>query len=297
MSTYPIRPLITMADMQQAEELQRLVWDDKSTVIYTHMLLSLARNGGGLLGAFDGDRLIGVVISFLGLESPDAERPAMANLKLVSQRMAVRPEYRDSGIGYELKLAQRQYAVHQGIRLVTWTYDPLISRNAHLNIRKLGAIVREYLRDYYGTDDSPLTTQGSSDRLFVEWWVTNNRVEQRVDHKRPGLTLDQYLSGGISILNPAQPAMRGYLKPADQWQSPTGSLALVEIPDNIYDIRDDDPDLAIAWRLHSRDIFEALLGPNGYVITDLVRGEYEGRMHTYYVLSHSEAVLRRLTGN
>jgi predicted GNAT superfamily acetyltransferase len=286
-----------MNEMQQAEELQRLVWDDTTTVIYTHMLLSLARNGGVVHGAFDGDQLIGLLISFLGLESLEAERPAMANLKLVSQRMAVRPEYRDSGIGHDLKLAQRQFAIRQGIRLVTWTYDPLISRNAHLNIRKLGAIVREYLRDYYGTDTGPLSTLGSSDRLFVEWWVTNNRVEQRVDHKRPGLTLDQYLSGGISILNPAEPALRGYLRPAERWLRPSGSLALVEIPDNIYDIRDDDPDLAIAWRLHVRDVFEGLLGPGNYVITDLVRGIHEEHTRTFYALSRGDAVLSRLIGN
>lgn len=110
----------------------------------------------------------------------------MANLKMVSQRMAVIPEYRGTGVGYELKLAQRRLAIQLGIRLITWTFDPLLSRNAHLNIRKLGAIGQVYYRDYYGSGDSALVKLHSSDRLLAEWWVTSNRVEQRINGRRAG---------------------------------------------------------------------------------------------------------------
>src|SRR5688572_1063507 len=144
MSNFVIRPLTALKELEAVEALQRLVWDDPSTVVYKHMLISFVRNGGSIIGALDGDNVVGFVLSYLGMESPEAERPAMANLKLVSQRMAVLPEYRNTGIGYDLKLAQRQYAIKQGIRLITWTFDPLLSRNAHLNVRKLGGIVREY---------------------------------------------------------------------------------------------------------------------------------------------------------
>jgi predicted GNAT superfamily acetyltransferase len=281
--------------MQQAEALQRTVWNDPTTVVYTHMLLALAQNGSPLLGAFDGDTLVGFLLGYYGLESPDADRPAMANLKLVSQRMAVLPQYRDSGIGYELKLAQRRFAIRQGIRLITWTFDPLISRNAHLNIRKLAAISQEYVRDFFGTDPSPLTTHGTSDRLLVEWWVTNNRVEQRLHSGRVGLTLPQYVDSGVTILNPAQPAPRGYIQPSATVVPPAGKLALIEIPDNITDIRDDDPDLAAAWQQQVREILEGLFA-EGFIITDFVRGERDGRMRTYYVVSHREALPRPVTG-
>jgi chorismate synthase len=288
-----IRELAGLQEMKQAEALQRLVWNDPTTVIYSHMLISFSHSGASVLGAFDGDELVGFLLAYLGLESPDADRPAMANLKLVSQRMAVLPSYRDSGIGYELKLAQRRYALRRGIRLVTWTFDPLISRNAHLNIRKLGAIVREYTRDFYGTEPGPLTTFGSSDRAVVEWWVTNNRVEERIHRRRAALTLPQYLESDVLIINPTAPAARGYLQPGPHIHTPQSMLAMIELPDNINDIRDDDPELAKAWQLHLRQVLEGVFAA-GFLITDLVRGDQAGQMRTYYVVSHRDAVLSRI---
>lgn len=207
MSDYVIRSLKTLEELRAVEALQRLVWDDPTTVIYSHMLISLARNGGSILGALRGDQLIGFIISYLGLEAPESERPAMANLKLVSQRMAVQPEYRGTGVGYELKLAQRDFAIGLGIRLITWTFDPLLSRNAHLNIRKLGAIGQVYYRDYYGSGESALVKLHSSDRLLAEWWVTSNRVEQRINGRRGSLTLQQYLEATLTS-STRRPSMR-----------------------------------------------------------------------------------------
>jgi predicted GNAT superfamily acetyltransferase len=291
-----IRDLSTIEEMQRAEELQRLVWNDPTTVIYPHMLISLARSGASVLGAFEGDELIGFLLGYLGLESPESDRPAMTNLKIVSQRMAVMPAYRDAGIGYELKLAQRRYAIRRGIRLITWTFDPLISRNAYLNIHKLGAIVRDYSRDFYGTDPGPLTHNGSSDRALVEWWITNNRVEERIHRRRPPLTLAQYVESEVLVVNPTRPASRGYLQPSEAITMPPSQLAMVEIPDNIGDIRDDDPDLAAEWQHHIRETIESLFEA-GFVITDFVRGEHDGRVRTYYVVSHRDAVLNRIIGS
>lgn len=282
-----IRPLTTLEDMEAVEELQRMVWDSPSTVIYRHMLVSFARNGGSVIGAFEGDTLIGFVVSYLGTEHPEGDRPAMANLKLVSQRMAVLPEYRNSGVGFELKLAQRQFAIKQGIRLVTWTFDPLQSRNAYLNIHKLGAIVREYYRDYYGTQPGPLVTLNSSDRLLVEWWVTGNRVEQRIGGKRSGLTIEQYINGNAAILNTTQVGHDDLPLPVGKVRQPETRLAMVEIPENFNAIVERDPELAVAWRAHIR---EALEGPllAGYAITDFVHGPYEGRSRSFYALSYAD---------
>lgn len=296
MSNFEIRPLTTMTELATVEDIQRAVWDHPTTVVYLHMLLSFARNGGHVIGALDGEKIIGFVLSYLGIESPEADRPAMANLKLVSQRMAVLPEYRNSGVGYDLKVAQRRFAIKQGIRLITWTYDPLLSRNAHLNIRKLGAIVREYARDFYGAGDSPLTSLGSSDRLIVEWWVTNNRVEQRVNGKRSALTLAQYTDANATIVNPAQVGARGFLRPGDRIIEPQSTVVLVEIPDDYEKIKVNDVDLARAWRLHSRHILEELLS-SGYVITDLVRGPHQDRTGTFYALSYGEATMSRFSNN
>lgn len=289
-----IRPLTSLDELQAAETLQRQVWDSPTTVIYQPMLISFTRNGGSVIGAFKDGRLIGLLIGYLGIEAPEADRPAMANLKLVSQRMAIAPDFRDSGIGFEMKLAQRRYAMRQGIRLITWTFDPLQSRNAHLNVRKLGAIIYEYHRDYFGTAHAPLVAGGASDRVLAEWWVTSNRVEQRLSGRRPGLGVEQYLSANARLLNPSGVAASGLPTPPELMEAPQSSVVLVEIPDSYDDILKRDPALAVLWRQHSRVALETVLRA-GYTATDFVHGPYEGRMRSFYALSYDQAMDFRST--
>jgi predicted GNAT superfamily acetyltransferase len=286
-SKIEIRALTEFKELAELEALQRTAWDDPTAVVYRNTLINMARNGGIVLGALDNGRIVGFVLGYLGIESPEADRPAMANLKLVSQRMAVLPEYRNQGIGYELKLAQRNYAIKQGIRLITWTYDPLQTRNAHLNVRKLGAIARDYWRDYYGTEPSPQVVLGSSDRMMIEWWVTSNRVEQRLAGKRGGLALSQYTEANAVILNPSRAGNNGFPHPCDLVYRPQAMVVLVEIPDHYGDMTSADPELARAWREHTRGILEQTLAA-GYAVTDFVRGTHEGRERSFYALSIAE---------
>ena len=197
-----IRTLYKLEDMHEAVELQKTYWGtDLESVVPAHMLFSLATSGGHVIAAFDGDKMVAVLIGFLGTDIQEPTRPAMANLRIVSKRMIVLPEYRGQGVGYKLKKRQREFAMRQGIRLVTWTFDPMLMANAHLNIRKLGAISTSYLENYYGTvNEGGLSRTGTSDRLLVEWWVTNRRVEERLNGSRGliNLTLVRITnSGGV----------------------------------------------------------------------------------------------------
>lgn len=279
-----IKALRHFEDMQPAVELQKIYWgDDAEALVPAHMLYSLAAHGGHVLAAFDGSHIVGVLIGFLGTSEENETRPAMANLQLVSKRMVVLPEYRSHGIGYRLKLAQRDLAIKQGIRLVTWTFDPLLAPNAHLNVRKLGVVCHDYLVNTYGTEDSPgLASQGTSDRLLAEWWVTNRRVEERLNGQRSPLTLRHYLDAGTTILNPTQPAP--FMQPPDQLDAPKSSLALVEIPLNTPQMLQEAPQLVLRWRMHIREVFQRRFGA-GDSITDFVRENYAGRDRAFYVLS------------
>jgi predicted GNAT superfamily acetyltransferase len=281
-----IRPLRVLSEMPQAVELQKVYWgEDAESVIPAHMLFSLAAHGGHVLAAFDGARIVGVLVGFIGTSEDNPTRPAMANLQIVSKRMVVLPEYRSHGVGYRLKLAQRDYALQQGIRLVTWTFDPLLAPNAHLNIRKLGCICESYLIDYYGTEGGGgLAALGSSDRLLAEWWVTKHRVEERISGTRPPLTLAQYLDASTIILNPAQAGT--FAQPSAEIAKPPTSLALAEIPPNYMEMKDADPALAQAWRLHLRELFTRTFAA-GYVVTDFVREALDGRARAFYVLSYN----------
>lgn len=290
MSVITIRALTLLSQMADAVELQRVFWgNDPESAIPAHMLYSLATNGGHVLGAFDGDRLIGLLVGFLGTDAAESDRPAMANLHIASKRMIVLPEYRGQGVGYRLKLAQRELALRQGIRLIVWTFDPLQATNAHLNIRKLGAISRQYLEDYYGTGpEGRLATLGSSDRLQAEWWVTNRRVEERLSGKRVGLRLSQYLDAETPIVNPTTVGEDDMPVPVGEVLRPAGSLALLEIPARFDAIVQQDAGLAQRWRRHTRELFENLL-TRGYVVTDFLHEHFEGRERAFYLLSQTNA--------
>ncbi|GIL11882.1 MAG: hypothetical protein BroJett038_06020 [Chloroflexota bacterium] len=288
MGSIEIRPLLALDDLRAAVELQKIYWGrDLESVIPAHMLFSLANNGGHVLAAFDDEKMVGVLVGFLGTNMEESSRPAMANLQIVSKRMVILPEYRGQGIGYRLKLEQRRVAMRQGVRLVVWTFDPLLATNAHLNIRKLGGISYRYLEDYYGTsDDGGLARFGSSDRLQVEWWVTNRRVEERISGKRGDLTLRQYLDAETRITNPTTAGTDGLPRPSDIFARPDGTLALVEIPTQYETLAERDPALAQEWRLHIRQVFKTLLGM-GFVATDFLREAHEGRERAFYLLSQT----------
>ncbi|MBZ0284935.1 MAG: GNAT family N-acetyltransferase [Anaerolineae bacterium] len=288
MGDIQIRALRTLSEMQEAVALQKTYWgDDLESVIPAHMLLSLANYGGHVLAAMDGGQMVGVLVGFLGTSNDEPNRPAMANLQLVSKRMVVLPEFRGRGIGYHLKREQRRIAIKQGVRLITWTFDPLLAINAQLNIRKLGAISDSYLEDVYGTsEEGGLATLGSSDRLVADWWVTHRRVEERLNGNRTDLGLKHYFEAHTPIVNVTQVNSTGNSVPPDVILDPTGSLVLAEIPINYMAVVRDDPSLARIWRIHTRDLFKRLFGMQ-YVVTDFIREIYEGRDRAFYLFSQS----------
>jgi len=288
MTTIEIRPLRALDEMRPVVEMQKSYWgNDLESVIPAHMLFSIANHGGHVLTAFDGDRPVGVLVGFLSTNMDEPKRPAMANLQIFSKRMVVLPEYRSQGIGYRLKLAQREIAITQGIRLVVWTFDPLLSLNAHLNIRKLGGICHTYLENYYGTSgEGGLAKLGTSDRLMLEWWVTNRRVEERISGSRKDLTLSHYLDANTPILNPSSLSHDGILLPAEKTAMPSGTFALLEIPARYPALEGSNPQLAKAWRLHIRQMFTVTFS-HGFIVTDFLTEDYEGRERSFYLLSYN----------
>jgi predicted GNAT superfamily acetyltransferase len=280
-----IRPLLALPEMQDAVLLQRSYWgDDLESVIPVHMLFSLARHGGHVLAAFAGDAMAGVLVGFLGTDI-ERDGPAPSKLQIVSKRMVVLPEYRNQGIAYQLKMAQRDATMQQGLDLVTWTFDPLLATNAHLNIRKLGAICTRFYQDYYGTADwGGLVLLGTSDRVWVEWRLREPPVEARVSATHEALRLRDYLDNGTPILNPALAADLPW--PAQAVSAVREQQVLLEIPRDYMAIVRADEALARAWRAHIREQLHHLMQA-GYRIVDFVGDHYEGRDRVFYVLSRA----------
>jgi predicted GNAT superfamily acetyltransferase len=288
---FAVRPLVSMHDMDLVEEIQLRVWPGSDrAVVPSHILITLAHNGATLLGAFDGENLVGFVLGFLGLDAHTPERVAMARLKHCSHMLGVDPEWQGRGIGMALKLAQRTQVLEQGIRLITWTYDPLLSRNAHLNIRRLGGVARTYIPDAYGEMRDRLNQGVASDRFLVEWWITSPRVESRIERAREPLDLANFLAAGAQKINPAVLRDDDLLEPADRLQPMEGNLLLVEIPGDFGRIKQADLGLAAAWRMHTRQIFTSAF-ERGFIATDFVHLGEERYPRSYYLLIQGEGTL------
>ncbi len=288
MSAQPIitvRPLTSIDEFQAAEAVQRAVWPGPDLdVVPLHLLTTIAHNGGLVLGAFHGSQMVGYLLGFLGTDETQPSRPALARLKHCSHQLGVLPEYRGQHIGYQLKLTQRDYVNAQGVRLISWTYDPLESRNARLNIAQLGAVCNTYKREVYGEMADSLNHGLPSDRFQVDWWITSPRAKERMFGQRAPLVLHSFTAAGAPVLNPSVVGPGGLPRPTEHAATPAGTLALLEIPADFQAIKARDLELARAWRHHTRELFEAAFS-NGYLVTDFFHEPIDGRQRSFYALS------------
>ncbi len=290
MKPWTIKVIESIEEMEKVEEIQRQVWQEaEPATVPAHLMNSAVHNGGLLLGAFVEQELVGFVFGFLGAYStPDGPR-----LKHYSSMLGVLTNWRDQGIGFALKRAQWQMVRHQGIDRITWTFDPLLSRNAWLNITRLGAVCSTYLRNFYGKMDDVLNQGLPSDRFDVDWWVNSHRVNRRLSrHRRNDLTLAHFLTGGARVYNPAEMDKEGFVHPSGDPQIQLGKdqpILLVEIPADITALKAASIELARQWRMHSRAIFETLFKA-GYLVTDFVHST-NGPERSFYVLCHGESTL------
>jgi predicted GNAT superfamily acetyltransferase len=271
-----IRTVNSQAEYYGLERLQLEIWGaPEIEVIPADLFMIIQKNGGVALGAFDraaGDRLVGFVFGFVGL-LPDG------SLKHCSHVAGVRAEYRDRNIGYLLKLAQRDTVLKQGIELITWTFDPLESRNARFNFHKLGAVCNNYFRNLYGEMRDTLNAGLPSDRFQVDWRIAEPRVAARLR----GEQRNNPRKNEVPLINP--PVAGEILRPGEQIQAFTGDAALIQIPSDFQRIKSNDRGLALAWREQTRRLFEQAFC-QGYFVTDLLVDERQ----SFYLLQSGDAL-------
>lgn len=179
-SCVAIRECSSIEDFQQCIELERAVWKDDDIGIMPIRLYMISKAcNAPTIGAFESSgRLVGFVHTMIAL----MDRHVVYHSHLA----AVLEDLRHQDIGFRMKLAQRQHAIKAGVPLIIWTFDPLQSRNAHLNINKLGAVIRRYEVNYYSEGLSTVfDSDVPSDRIFAEWWVSSVHVESVLAGNRP----------------------------------------------------------------------------------------------------------------
>jgi predicted GNAT superfamily acetyltransferase len=288
MSNFNIRLIDTPEEMREVEELQRVVWPDSETdVVPLHMLVAVIHNGGLALGAFIEEKMIGFVFGFPGIETtPDGPRP-----KHCSHMMGIHPAHRDGGIGFALKRAQWQMARHQSLDHITWTYDPLLGRNAYLNIAKLGAVCLTYRRSEYGDMRDGLNAGLPSDRFQVDWWINTQRVISRLGKRaRPTLKLNHIARSGLHPFYSLHDGAPGLVRPPEHVPPFDDRLLLAEIPADFLALKSADFALARDWRFFTRELFETAFEKK-YIVTDFIFDRNEGNSRGLYLLTHGESTL------
>jgi predicted GNAT superfamily acetyltransferase len=237
-----LRPLTSVEDADRILGVMIATWGEHQ-LLPREMIRALGDSGNTPWGAFDGDELIGYVLGWSGVDRNEG-------LHAHSHMLATLPDRRHRGIGYALKLAQRAQCLEQGIRRVRWTFDPLLSRNAHFNLSKLGATADRFLPSFYGEMTDALNRGERSDRLMVRWDLERGRA---------GSAHDGFEVLGRAGDDPSVPT-------PTQVRSPGGSPALIQIPRDYHDLRRRDRALADAWREASGAAFTACFG-EGLVAT------------------------------
>ncbi|MFB3924334.1 MAG: GNAT family N-acetyltransferase [Terriglobia bacterium] len=262
-----IRLLKTLEEFRACERLQLDVWG--SLAVGAELLSVTQKYGGAVVGALVGGRVVGFIYAFL----------ARRHGRLIhwSHMMAVEAGHRDRGLGFRMKQAHRRHALAQGVRSIMWTYDPLQSRNAALNLTRLGARVVEFIPNCYGRFPSAIERGLESDRFVVDWPVAAGSPKARAADREPG-------SLSYPLVNQTRTNRDGFLVNAriDLRLSASADL-LVEIPANTDSMRARAMPLARRWRLESRRIFRHYLAA-GYRVAGFLPPSEATRSRCFYLL-------------
>jgi predicted GNAT superfamily acetyltransferase len=275
MSDIQIRNLTTIDEFRQVVGLEKAIWGytDEGDLVTVPVFIFTVHRGATLIGAFDTSsppapsnssepwpgKLVGFAYAVVGMKNG---KPMMW-----SHMAGVLPEFR-GGLGFRLKLAQRERAVAQGYDLIEWTFDPLQAMNAHFNFAKLGGVVEEYAPNFYGESTSALHRGTPTDRVVLSWKITEPHVVRRIEQTSSSLRVKSHEVAEAPIVNTVV---------ADgEWRKTrTINLAIkerrvwIEIPTGFTEMQQRAPDRALAWRMDVRQMFDEYLA-KGYRAVDFV---------------------------
>ena len=215
-----LAPLTTVADADRINRVIERTWGGQH--LDREVVRALAISGNVSWGAVDGDELVGFVLGWAGVDG--------GGLHVHSHMLAAVPDRRHRGVGEALKLTQRAQALEQGIEVMRWTFDPMVARNAWLNLGKLGAVIDRFERDFYGTMSDSINEGERSDRFTVVWDLRRDPRGRSIDGPRvEAVTHDRNGAPVRSNVDPAQ-------------------ANTIEVPAEYHELREADPGSAAAWR-------------------------------------------------
>ncbi|MGE7952832.1 GNAT family N-acetyltransferase [Lysinibacillus xylanilyticus] len=264
-----IQKIMTATEIAEVQTLNAEIWG--SQAIPLHQLLAVVQNGGLVLGAYLGEKLIGFNYCFVGC------REGM--MYLHSHMIGVEKTYREQGVGELLKHAQQEYAKEHGFQLVRWLFDPLEARMANLSFLKLNAFSYQYENDYYGPLQDDFNEGLPSDRIVIEWWIERDQVEDSLDEleeEAEGIVSWSLTVDGLPVLDIDSEFRRD--------QSFYKDAYLLAIPQFSQKIKVESPKLAEDWRYKVRTILTTLFEQNYAIVRMKKHDEY---VHSYLLVRRS----------
>jgi chorismate synthase len=273
---FRFRRLEKPEEFRQAEELQRAALGPEAVGVVPAPLQRAIQDQGGLvLGAFADIYLAGCTISTIGWDG--------TTLYHYSHLTAVRPEYRNHHLGFRLKAYQRDEVLRLGLAEVRWVFDPLVSRNAWLYVRRLASSPDRYLPHYFGQLPESAEAGTETDRLRTRWEIATPRVEERLAGAGPDRADDPRRWSAAEPLIETEPGEHGLRVPTAVVE-PSAPTAQLEIPFDIGLIREHEPASLRRWRHAVRDGFRAALDL-GYAVDDYVVVSLDHERRGFYLLA------------
>jgi predicted GNAT superfamily acetyltransferase len=249
-----IRELSDLDDLARLADLFAEVWGgSRERQISSNLLKALAHSGNYLSGAFVDDRLVGGLVGWLGGHPPD-------ELHMHSHILGVLPDREARGVGFDLKQHQRRWCLARGVKVMDWTTDPLVRRNAYFNLAKLGAEAPEYLVNFYGEMRDGINAGEESDRLLIRWQLDSAKAEDAAVGRAVELDVERLRGwSNNAILSEGAGG-----EPVVETKS--ARVLICQVPEDIVALRASNPALARRWRLALRDALGGAMA-RGYRIS------------------------------
>lgn len=247
-----VREVSALTDLEAVVRLYATIWGrDANPPFGLELLRALAKAGNYIGAAFEGDELVGACVGFF---TTPAERALHSHIAGISDRA------RGRHVGFALKLHQRAWSLQRGLREISWTFDPLVARNAHFNVVKLAARTDEYLPNFYGPMTDAINGAGDTDRLLVRWDLRDPRVAAAcVGVTNPAVAARALAAGAQVALGVSDD---GFPIPGRL----DGRTSLVAVPSDIEAIRRTLPDLAVKWRAAVRQTLTTLVAADAHIV-------------------------------
>lgn len=253
-----VRETAGVADEERVCALFRRIWsEDPANAALTPVVLHALAHAGSYAALAESDgELLGACVGFFGVVGGGWE--------LHSHIAGVTAEARGRSVGFALKTHQREWALERGVERVTWTFDPLVRRNAYFNLTKLGARPRAYLIDFYGPMADAINAGDASDRLDIEWRLRDDQVARACAGHPKEPDADELLADGAVVGLSADDTEAPVPGDAD------AGTVLVGVPADIERMRGTDRSRAVAWRHAVRDVLGGLMS-DGAGVTGFAR--------------------------